>query len=224
MLCRSAWLVSHTVINVCRSCLAPSAASPTATFELRLRKTFVSFGLSFIKQYSSCNLFINLAVCITVAADRLCAWNEEDLVEIRGMGEVLVLNCLLYSFRKKFILILGHAGYKAVRTFCSILSCIYIVIGNCVCVCVWVCECVSVNVSVCECEVMCVWVCVGVCVRVRACECECVCESVCVSECVIIRLWCSYTLWPIDGSNGSIIWDKWQGWAAIAEGRGREEE
>jgi hypothetical protein len=65
--------VSHIVINVCRSCLASSAASPTATFELHLHKTFVSFGLSFIKQYSSCNLFINLVVCITVAAVRLCA-------------------------------------------------------------------------------------------------------------------------------------------------------
>ena len=93
--------MSHAVINVCRSCLAPSAASPTATFELRLRKAFVSFGLSFIKQYSSCNLFINLAVCITIAAERLCAWNEVDLVEIRGMEKVLVLNCLLYSFGKK---------------------------------------------------------------------------------------------------------------------------
>lgn len=100
------------MINVCRSCLAPSAASPTATFELRLRKAFVSFGLSFIKQYSSCNLFINLVVCITIVTERLCAWNGEDLVEIRGMDKVLVLNCLLYSFRKKNYLDFGTRGIK----------------------------------------------------------------------------------------------------------------
>ena len=117
-LCLTPWLMyTDRVCPIC--CL----------FELRLHTTFVSFWLSFIKQYSSCNLFINLAVCITIAAERLCAWNEEDLLEIRGMGQVLVLNCLLYSFRIKKIIYLdfGTCEIQDGKNFLfNIESCIYI--------------------------------------------------------------------------------------------------
>ena len=54
-------------------------------------------------------------------------------------------------------------------------------------------------------------VCVGVCVW------ECVC--VCVSDAFVDD---AFTLCPIDGSVGIIMWDKGQGWAANAEGRRRE--
>jgi hypothetical protein len=59
-------------------------------------------------------------------------------VEIRGMGKVLVLNCLLYSLRKKN-LDFGTCGVQGGKNFLfNIESYIYCNKKLCVCVCVCV--------------------------------------------------------------------------------------